>query len=584
MNELRYPHIDKVWEKDYVSTFDPSCVNKTVYTAVLDNNIDHLDDRAIRFFHQDIDFKTLFDMENATSKALREYGAKDGSYVTACVAGIPELAYLFYACSKIGAVTNLISPFFDKDDLIERIEDCESNILVVMDSFYPAIKDAIKHSRIKNIIILPTLNSTWLRFLKPSKIKPEKHSNEVLWNQFIADGKYQAIGKAVAYEKNKPLAMVYSSGTTRASKGILLSNDSFYNTAMAYPHMGVDITRGQMFYQIIPPWFSTGISICINLPLTYGCSVLMDPRFERDVFIKNVLKEHPTYTLCPTSMYEGLLDPKLVNPKKKHDLSFWKYPFEGGEPLRKEVATKINAVLRRNGCKSELLVGYGQCECGATITSQIHGMDNTQGSVGIPLPGSNVAIVDDDMNYLGYNERGNIIVDTKSSMIHYFNNEKETEKYFYYDENGVKWNCTGDIGYINEQGELFILGRASDFTMISGRKVYNFDVEDVILSFPEVKNVDVLPYNEDGKTVLAAHIILEEGYASEVNQGKKDLGDLFDCINDNLVTALGMDYVVHIFKIRDSFPYAKSGKRDIKAMQAETDGFINHKPYMRVRK
>ena len=84
---------------------------------------------------------------------------------------------------------------------------------------------------------------------------------------------------------------------------------------------------------------------------------------------------------------------------------------------------------------SSIKVGYGQCECGATITTQNNLTEHCNGSVGVPLPGINIQICDDDMNSLVYGERGQIVVDTNSSMIGYFKNEEESKKYFYVDFN-----------------------------------------------------------------------------------------------------------------------------------------------------
>ena len=173
-------------------------------------------------------------------------------------------------------------------------------------------------------------------------------------------------------------------------------------------------------------------------------------------------------------MYEGFLDEKLV---KNKDLSFFNYPFEGGEPLSDEVATKIETVFKQHGSTAPLRVAYGQCECGAAITTQTQMSESTRCSVGIPLPGVTIGIFDDDFNELPYYERGQILANTPCSMLGYYKNEKATEEYFHIDKNGTKWNCTGDIGYIDEKGNLFVQGRASDYSMINEEKIYNFDIE-----------------------------------------------------------------------------------------------------------
>ena len=573
-NEKRsgYPTIDKPWYVNYnKNELEKEIQKRTVFQEVYDNNIKFQKDLALEFFGSKINYSTFFKNIEMTAKAFKEYGIKKGDFVTICAAGIPETVYSFYALSKIGAVANMIAPHFEKKDLIARISDCESDTLIIMDEFYPELKEAIKGSRIKNIIILPTLNSSMLRFITKT-YKIDSFSNELYWNQFIKDGRKQKETETISYEKDLPLTMVYSSGTTGASKGILLSNDSFQNSIQSYPASGVDISRGQKFYQIIPPWYSTGLSTSIHLPFSYGTSVFMDPRFERDIFVKNIIKAKPNYCVAPTSMYEGFLDEKLVGNK---NLSFFNYPFEGGEPLSNEVASKIEKVFKEHGSNAQLRVAYGQCECGAAITTQTQKAENTRGSVGIPLPGVTIGIFDEQFNELKYYERGQILANTPCSMIGYYKNEEATKEYFHIDKNGIKWNCTGDIGYIDEKGNLFVQGRATDYSIIDNEKIYNFDIENILMELDEIKMCDVLEFDNNGTKELAAHIIFTDKVQKEIEENPEYLEEKLFEIKQYIYERTNNEKMVpHRFKIRKSFPYAKSGKRDVSKIKEEKDGFI----------
>lgn len=564
-----YSIIDKPWKKYHNGEYEEPETKKTVYQEVRDENLDQPKTTAIEFFMSKISFGNLQKNIELAAQSFKEYNIKKGDFVTIISAGIPETVYSFYGLSKIGAIANLMAPYFDEDGLSSRINDCDSDLLLVMDKFYPQVENAISKSNIKNIVIIPTLNSSVLKLL--SKKIELKRTNELLWNQFIKDGKYVKNLQTIGYQKNMPLAMVYSSGTTGASKGILLSNDSFQNSVYAYRKSGVEVGRGYKFYQIIPPWYSTGLSTSIHLPLASGSAVFMDPRFERDIFIKNIISHKPNYAVAPTSMYEGFLDDKLVGNK---DLSFFKYPFEGGEPLRKEVSDKIEDVFRKHNSDSKLLVGYGQCECGATITSESQYTNHTDGNVGIPLPGVNLMIADEYNIPLSYGNRGQILVDTPAGMIEYYKSEEATNNYFYIDCNGTKWYSTGDIGYMDEDGNLFIEGRSSDYSIVDDKKVYNFDIEKSIIKDKNVKLCDVIMNNG----LLTAHIVFNEEFIRNAND---------DIINNELENIQVLIYddiqdeslVPYSFKIREDFPYAKSGKRDVFKMLEETDGFIIMKRY-----
>lgn len=563
-----FPSLDKTWLKYY--ELQQQHINyreKTAYQCLYDNNINHPNDLAIEFFGAKITFGQLLDNISKAAKSFEANGIKKGDFVTICAPGIPETVYSFYALSKIGAVSNMFANHFDKDNFVDRIYDCKSKILIVMDQFYDEIKDAVNSSMIEKVIVIPTLNSSPLRFIgKKYKINASNH--EIYWNQFIKEGNFQKDSTTVRYEKNMPLVMVYSSGTTGASKGILLSNDSFQNSIDSYFSSGLDLNRGQKFYQIIPTWYSTGISTSVHLPLSCGASVYMDPRFEREIFAKNIVKAKPNYCIAPTSMYEGLLDSKLM---KNKDLSFFRNAFEGGEPLSEDLAKKINDVFIKHGNLSSIKVGYGQCECGATITTQTDNTDHCNGSVGIPLPGINLRICDDYFDEVKIKNRGQIVAQTPCSMIEYYKNPVATKNYFFIDESGNKWNCTGDIGYIDNNGQLYIEGRASDYSIINGEKIYNFDIEKIINMVDEIKLCDVLPIiDERNNNILIAHLILEEEIENLSNKM-----EILKEIQDRIYSLTGdINMIPELFKFWKEFPYAKSGKRDTFKMQQDKEDFM----------
>lgn len=564
--------IDRPWLKHYAELPDYKENDKTVYQELIEKNENRKNRLALEYFGTKTTFGELFKKIDAAAKAYYANGVREGDFVTICAAGVPETVYSFYALSKIGAVSNMIAPHFDHEQLVKRIEDCNSDVLVVMDTFYDDIKDAIAKSRIKKTIVIPALNASLLGLIT-KKHKIDRENNEVYWNEFIKEGKVIENVPECKYNKEQPVAMVYSSGTTGAAKGILLTNDSFQNSVYAYDKMGFDFRSGLKLYQIVPPWFSTGLSTSIHLPLSKGVSVYMDPRFDRKHFVKNIVKAKTNYTIAPTSMYEGFLDKSLV---KNKNLSHLTYPFEGGEPLSPEVRSAIETVFREHGSNAELKVGYGQCEGGAGITTEIHNYEHPKGTVGIPLSGVVIGIFDENRNELTYGQRGEVLAFTPCRMKEYYKNKEATDEYFYVDENGRKWNCTGDIGYIDEDGYLYIEGRASDYSMVGDRKVYNFDVESVIKNVEGIANVDVLEKKDEvEENKMAVHIIPTSDFMASISNNPEILADKIFELQTLICDKFQDDSLVPtIFKVRESFPHAKSGKRDTVSMMHETEGFI----------
>ena len=534
---------------------------KNIYQELYDNNKDHMHQVALMYFGTKITFKTFFANIDKTAQALVANGVKRGDFVTICSGLTPEVLYTFYALAKIGAVANMMSPFFDKDQMVERIGECNSKMAIVMDKFYEPMHDTFKKAGIEKLVVLPSLNSSILG-LAAKKPKIDEANNETYWNGFVKEGKNTPVPETVAYEEQMPMALVYSSGSTGASKGILLTHDSFENSVHAYPRCAVKINRGDIYYQIIPPWFSTGISTSAHLPLSYGGTLFMDPRFDKKVFVGNNLKLNPAGTIASISLFQGFLDEELL---KKGSLSNLNVTFQGGEKMQMKDKIAIEEVFRKYNSNARLMNGYGQCECGAGITTQtMNTPSNT--SVGIPIPGVRVGIFDENNNEVDYDVRGEIYVDTPCGMKEYYSNPKATKEYFYYDEAGVKWSKTGDIGVIHPNGELEVLGRAIDYSVINGKKLFNFDIEDSILKLDFVQNCDVIT-NNNGE--LAAHIILRSGFENgDLNQYCRAIQEII--YEDNA----DLDYVPCNFKFRKEFPIKQFSKRDTAAMASETEGFI----------
>lgn len=570
-----YATMDRPWEQFYEGIEKRSIfLNTTPYQGLVKNNETYANEIALEYFGTKITFGELIKNIDIVAKSLKAYGVKKGDFVTICSTTTPEVIYVFYAISKIGAVANVISPFYTPEKLTARIDECKSRLIIMADKFLAKFKESLNKDKGKKIIVLPMMNSSVLRFISP-KYKIDVKTNETSWQKFIKDG---ACCKEVAidpYELQKPQAMVYSSGTTGATKGIVLSVDSFQKLINAYGNSGFDTSRKQKVYQNIPPWHSTGLSLGINFPLSFGVCVCIDPRFDHTVFVKNVLKFKPEYILTNTSMYQGFTFQKSLKLLKGKSLSFLKYPVEGGEPLTEKDIANIEKVFRRHGSNARLLNGYGECECGATVTTDITTHKFSNVASGIPLPDiTTVAIFDDDYNELKYGQRGNILVKTEIGMIEYFNNADATNDFFYVDENGNRWSQTGDIGYMLEDGSLVVLGRKSDYSLIRGRKIYNFDIERAILSSDKVKLCEIQKHPND-ENKLVAHIVWENEVRALLTQHPEKQMEYFEDIQKTVMHIMNMSEAVpYSFCVRETFPSAYSGKRDIQFIRNDIDGII----------
>ena len=270
-------------------------------------------------------------------------------------------------------------------------------------------------------------------------------------------------------------------------------------------------------------------------------------------------------TLGATSLWLYAINSKLLKHK---DLSCLRYPITGGEKLLSTDEKAINLFFQNHGCQVAIIQGYGMCELGGTVTTA-SAIITRSGSAGYPINGVTVAAFDSKTNKeLPYNKYGEIRVSSPARMKEYFKNPQATAEFFKTDDQGRVWGCTGDIGYVDEDGFVFIKGRATDSCVVnSGETVYLFDVEDVILKDEAVAQCKVVDIQTENGTELAAHIVFDE----TVGDSKAKLNQIATRVKGELPSYMVPQY----YKIRTSIPVHANGKRDVGALRKDKDGLIS---------
>ena len=565
-----YPSIDKPWLKYYSKeSINAKLPARTLYQNIYNNNKSHLTEIALEYFGNKISYKSLFKNVDDVAKAFVSNGVKKGDKVILFTSATPEMVYVTLALCRIGAVANMINPVFTEEQIRDRINETDATLLISLDQLYGKIEKVIAQTTIKKSVIIPVCNSMPipLNVIAGMKMNKKLTYGETLvrWNDFVKTGRNITDIVDAEYEKDRPLIMVYSSGTTGASKGIVLTNDGINATISHYFGPDFPYTRKDRFLQMIPIWFSTGIVLCVFMPLCVGITSILEPVFSKENFAKDIKKYKPSMTLGTTSLWlyaanwEGL---------KGTDLSNMTFPITGGEQVLPRVEKTINNFLKSHGCKSILLKGYGMCELGSTVTSDAMTTNKT-GSTGFPIKDVTVSAFDIETNKeMQYGQRGEIRVQSPARMKEYFKNPEATEKYFYTDENGNKWGCTGDIGYVDEEGFIYILGRASDkFISKTGREVFCFDIKNVILQNENIASCEVVALQKDNYYVPVVHIVLEENCRDSQES-------ILDTIHHLCLDKLEDDCIPCAYKIRKNFPVKSSGKKDMEALRQEKDGFF----------
>lgn len=209
-----YPSIDKPWLKYYseeaINAPLPRC---TVFENIYQYNYQYPKDIALEYYGRKISYKTLFNNVEVTKNALLAHGVSKDSKVILYTSAIPETVYTVLALCRIGAVANMINPLFTNEQVIDRINETDATLMIVLDQLYGRIAEAIKKTCIRQTVIVPMTNAMPMLYGTVAKFKlMTKYSveNTIFWNDFTKSGTDVFKTADAPYENGRPLIMVYS--------------------------------------------------------------------------------------------------------------------------------------------------------------------------------------------------------------------------------------------------------------------------------------------------------------------------------------------------------------------------------------
>lgn len=550
-----YPSIDKPWLKYYTQeAIDAKLPECTIWENLYEHNKEHPSDIAILYFGKKITYRQLFSEVDKTARSLSYFGVKDGDNVVLCMPAMPEAIYVILALNKMGANAAMLNPTFNENQLTDRISELEPSVMIVANEFYKVVKNVIPKTTVRHVVECSIVNSLGFFVKKVKNVKPISDCMD--WNEFIRCGKDCAYMTA-NYEKQKPAIVVFSSGTTGTSKGIQLSNDGI--NAIVSEYSVYDFIRQEVYFAQVPVWFSTGIVLTILVPLILGIRTALEPVYDFEIFYKHIRKFKPNYLITATGLLDYLMNKKPVSKAYKQ----FKYLVAGGEYVAPNTEQKYSQWLLRNNNINGLHKGYGMCECGGTVTTT-NKYNNTVGSSGIPLSHVVVAAFDivtgEEKKYM---ERGEICVMTPCRMLGYYKKPLETAKYFKKDADGNVWACTGDMGYVSEDGNVFVCGRINDsYVNSEGDTIYLFDIERAVLDIEQVRQCKAVAQDINGEKTHVCHIVFYENV---------QVDSVFNAIKEHCRKKLPQNHQPHLFRIYDdALPVAPSGKLNIAQMQSDS--------------
>ena len=438
---------------------------------------------ALRFCEKTTDYQELLRGIERCARALRAVGVGRGDCVTIALPNCPQAVYVLYAVNLIGGVANVIHPLSAEKEIEFYLNESESAAAVTLDSLYS--KFAAVSSRTKLRCLIVTALSDELSAPQTSDNVPAEAGSAsemagvtvLRWTQFLRGGEeYSGTVRAAASEDD-PAVILYTGGTTGATKGAVLTNRSCNAAGKQVIATNKATTPGYRILAVLPMFHGYGLIVCIHAPLSRGgCSILI-PRFYAADCAEEILRSRCNILAGVPTMYEALMRQPCMNDA---DLGFLTGVYSGGDCLRPDQKKRLNGFLSAHGSPVSVREGYGTTETSsACCLTPPH--ESRDGSVGLPFPDTYIKIVVPGTDReLAYGEEGEILVSGPSVMQGYLHHPRETAETLRRHDDGLTWLYTGDLGKMDEDGFVYFCGRAKRMIVTSGYNVYPEQIEKVL--------------------------------------------------------------------------------------------------------
>ena len=557
----------KPWLKYYDQKFiDQTLPALSAFEYVCQRSKNHLNDTALEYYGRKFTYADLIVNVKKTAAALRGAGVKKGDIITVVSIMTPEIIALFYAADMMGATLNLVDPRYSVEGIREYIEEVDSHLLVCLNVVYERCRQAAKRTNVEKVIVLspadslPPVMAVGYKLTTPDKNKYA--SNVIRWKQFIKGGEGQSTA-AEPYDPDHACVVVHTGGTTGSPKGVMLTDDCFNGIALqfqAYPKL---FHRGQKLMNVMPPFIAYGFACGIHLPLVLGFTVVIIPNLDPAKLGSLVLKHKPEHMFGVPTHYQQLAsDPKL----RDKDLSFIINYAAGGDSLSRGAEQTVNDFLAAHGARYPIAKGYGMTEVSSAATVAA-GLDNKPGSVGIPMVNTVVAAFEPGTDQeLPIGQRGELCISGPCLMKGYYNKPEETAILLRRHPDGRVWAHTGDMGYLDEDGFVYLDSRIKRMIIRhDGFKVFPSMIENVVSRHPAVHQCSVVGCADKDHTqgrLPFVYIVLKADTTAKKKQVIREL--------ERMCAEELPEYVQPVaYKFISSMPMTPVGKVDYRQLEAD---------------
>ncbi len=492
--------------------------------ALLDETRTKFADRpAFDFLGKKYTWAEISDLSSRFAAGLQALGIKKGQKIGLFLPNSPYFLIAYYGILRTGATVVNFNPLYAEKELAHQIADSETDMMVTVDiaMLYGKMKKMMLQTRLQKLIlckftdILPFPKNILFSVFKAKECAKVEPSDKIAWFHDLINN--DGAVKIPAIDPENDIALLqYTGGTTGVPKGAMLTHHNVRVNALQSVAWFGNVKHGESKMLGILPFFHVfAMTAVMNFSVATGSEIIGMPRFDLDEALKIIQKKKPQYFPAVPAIYSGINNhPDL----KKYDISSLEYCISGGAPLPVEVKKNFERIT---GCI--VVEGYGLTESSPVACANPINGENKPGSIGMPLPGTIVEIVDpaDKTTLMPIGERGELCVRGPQVMKGYYNKPLETAETL---KDGRLY--TGDIAIMDARGYVYIVDRIKDMIITNGYNVYPRNVEEAIYLHPCVEECIVagLPDEQRGE-IVKAWIKIKPGTALTEDDLKKFLAD-----------------------------------------------------------
>jgi long-chain acyl-CoA synthetase len=491
------------WEANYPAelAWDFAAPEEPLFT-ILDAAVKTYGERrCLDFLGRKSSYREVGQLVDKAAKGLQALGVTKGTRVGLFLPNCPYYVITFFAVLKAGGTVVNYNPLYAEREIARQIEDSRTEIMVTLNirAMYPKVQKRLEDTSLRMIVVgsmgglLPWRERTLFALLRRKEIADVVHDDRhVTFKKLTAnDGKFMP----VEIDPATDIAVLqYTGGTTGLPKGAKLSHAALHANTRQVQTWATEARPGEeKVLGVLPLFHVFGMTAVMNSSLASGFEIILLPRFRLDQLLKLIDQEKPTVMLGVPTMYSAINGSTLL---ESYDLSSLKFCISGGAPLPRPVQETFEQLT---GCT--LVEGYGLTEAGPVCTiNPFHAP--RPGSIGLPLPGTLIEItsLDDPDRRLPLGHRGEICITGPQVMAGYAERDEETAATL----KGGRLH-TGDVGFIDADGYVYLIDRIKDLILNGGFNVYPRMVEEAIELHPAVEEVTVcgIPDEHRGELVKA---------------------------------------------------------------------------------